>query len=567
MPPAVHRHFWLLWRLEAGVLRQHWRTLRWPAALKTGLIIFFGFVFMAGLYLGTRRTLRYLLHLPDVSPFFVLGFTERLLGMVYLFVFSMVFFSLVPASLGSQYTGKDLVLLHALPLHPQAVFHARFFGAMLTASYVAVVFPVPMLLGTAHVFGGSAAFYLLIPVVLFFFVLTPACLGSIVTLALMRWLPAEKTARLVAVAGMGLVGAMVVLLRLLRPEDLFAVEDTDDLRELLRRVALPSQPYLPSTWAARIGVSLIAGGGIREAAGPLWGLCSLGLGAWALLAVSASGLYRAAWETANLTEHVTWRIKRMPGERVLLSLFRPFHPHTRALVVKDFLNFFRDSSQWSQLILLAALMVVYLYNLANLPFPHESVRNLMAFFNMGMAAFVLAAVSARFAYPAVSLEGRAVWLVYAAPLELRRVVFQKCLTVFAPLFLLATILVSLSNRLLEVSPYIYVLSFLLLACITAVLAGLGIGMGAGMPQFDEESPARIAVSGGAMLYMSVSLVYVGIVLALAARPVYFHFNEQFFGREYGPQAWPYYIAIAFISFASAWLPLRWGLRRLRLHEP
>jgi ABC-2 type transport system permease protein len=73
----------------------------------------------------------------------------------------------------------------------------------------------------------------------------------------------------------------------------------------------------------------------------------------------------------------------------------------RAFTVKEIKTFFRDQTQWSQIFLVAALIVIYLYNFSVLPLDKsiiklEYLQNLISFLNMGLAAFVLAAVSVRF---------------------------------------------------------------------------------------------------------------------------------------------------------------------------
>src|SRR5204863_450222 len=79
----------------------------------------------------------------------------------------------------------------------------------------------------------------------------------------------------------------------------------------------------------------------------------------------------------------------------------------REFVLKDVKLFFRDTTQWSQLILLAVLVVVYLFNIKALPLHRgEQVGffyvTLVSFLNLGLAGFVLAAIAARFIFPAVS---------------------------------------------------------------------------------------------------------------------------------------------------------------------
>src|SRR2546427_5359230 len=76
----------------------------------------------------------------------------------------------------------------------------------------------------------------------------------------------------------------------------------------------------------------------------------------------------------------------------------------REFVLKDIKLFFRDTTQWSQLILLAVLVIVYLFNIKALPLHRgEQVSffyvTLVSFLNLGLAGFVLASIAARFIFP------------------------------------------------------------------------------------------------------------------------------------------------------------------------
>ena len=91
----------------------------------------------------------------------------------------------------------------------------------------------------------------------------------------------------------------------------------------------------------------------------------------------------------------------------------PFSPVRRQLLVKDLKIFLRDVSQWSQLLLLLALVLIYLYNfrvldLGRIPYMTGFVKNVYAFVNLGMAGFVLATVAVRFVFPMVSAGGAGV---------------------------------------------------------------------------------------------------------------------------------------------------------------
>src|SRR3990172_9325892 len=108
----------------------------------------------------------------------------------------------------------------------------------------------------------------------------------------------------------------------------------------------------------------------------------------------------------------------------------PFRGKMRAIILKDIKLFFRDTSQWSQLFLLLALTVVYLYSFKLLPLeraamPSFFLQNLISFLNLGMVGFVTSAVAVRFVFPAVSLEGESFWIIRSSPLALKEFLWAK----------------------------------------------------------------------------------------------------------------------------------------------
>ncbi len=105
--------------------------------------------------------------------------------------------------------------------------------------------------------------------------------------------------------------------------------------------------------------------------------------------------------------------------------------------------FFRDSTQWSQLILVGVLVMVILFNIQALPLDQRRDRcrsaliTLIAFLNQGLTGFVIAAVAARFIFPSISLEGRLLWLLRSSPLDPRAMLRSKYLVGVVPLVALA----------------------------------------------------------------------------------------------------------------------------------
>ena len=176
------------------------------------------------------------------------------------------------------------------------------------------------------------------------------------------------------------------------------------------------------------------------------------------------------------------------------------------MLVKDLKIFLRDVSQWSQLLLLLALVLVYLYNfrvldLERIPYMAGFLKNIYAFVNLAMAGFVMATVAVRFVFPAVSAEGAAFWIIRTSPISLRDFLWSKFWTGLVPVFVLTEVLTVAGNELLGVDPFLKVMAAVAIVFMSFALVGLAIGMGARYPRFNADNPTQVAGSYGGVAFM------------------------------------------------------------------
>jgi ABC-2 type transport system permease protein len=299
--------------------------------------------------------------------------------------------------------------------------------------------------------------------------------------------------------------------------------------EFLAAMQTPSSPFLPSTWAAEVLYPLLTG----KSSSALFYFALLVSTAAALSILCEALLARLflpGWSKAQegrkarFTQQAIW-------EQGLRLLSAPFAPQTRLLVVKEVKTFFRDTSQWSQLILLMALVVVYVYNFSVLPLRGGPVvtfyfKNVIAFLNLALAGFVIASVAVRFVLPSISLEGRSFWIVKTAPLPLRRLFWSKFWVGVVPLLILGELLVMLTNYYLNVIPLMMWLSSVTLFCMTVSIVALGLAIGATYPKFDADNAAKVAAGMGGLVYMILCMSFIGAVVVLEAWPVYVIFMSR-----------------------------------------
>jgi ABC-2 type transport system permease protein len=491
------------------------RRAPWRATVLAGAVA----GFWAGCFVLFSHVLGYFQSLGDFGPLL----TQRLLLLLFATFFGILLLSNTVTALTTFYLAGEVMPLLASPLPFRRLHHARFVETLIASSWMVLLVGLPALLAYGVVYGSGPLFYLGAVVVLATFLVIPAALGILLTTALVLVFPARGTRDALLVGTGLLVAGIVVVIRVLEPERLAHPSGLVGFTGFLAGFGATGSPYLPTTWAAEVLVPLL---GARPGE-PLFHLGLLASTAAMLFLVSATVVERVfltAWSRAQ-----TGRARAAGPERALARwldrLARPLPRVPACLLAKDVTVFLRDPSQWSQLLLLWALVAIYLYNFSALPLNDGTplafaMRDLAAILNLGLGAFVTTAIAVRFVYPMVSLEGHAWWILRTAPVPLGRLWWSKFWIGYLPLLAFAELLVAGTNSLLGVPGAVTVLFLLTLPPLMAAVVSLGLAFGASYPRFDTQNAAQIATGFGAILYMLACFGLIGMVVALEAWPVW-----------------------------------------------
>jgi ABC-2 type transport system permease protein len=511
---------------------------------------------------------RLLLYFRSVELFGDL-LASQLMGMMLLTFFSILLFSNVVSSLSTFFLAEDLSLFLTRPVSLNRLYYARLAETMTHSSWMVLLFGLPVFLAYGWAYRVSFGFYLVLACSMIPFLIIPAALSTLLSTVLVNIFPARRTKDILFLLSIFFGIGLYFLLRFLQPERLVDPEAFAGLVEYVKALHTPSSPFLPSYWAAE---SLLPFYQDHQAPstfllGLLWstaGAISV-LGNWVF-----RGLYFEGWTKSQEARRARFTQRSMV-EAIFRFFSRPFNFRIRALVLKDCKSFFRDTTQWSQLILLAALIIVYLYNFRVLPLdksplPTFFLQNLVSFLNMGLAGFVLAAVSARFVFPSVSLEGLSFWIIRSSPVSPRSFLWGKFWIRLIPLLILAEILILVSNRLLRVTPFMMILSSVTLFFMIFGIVALGVGIGALYPRFKLENAAQISSGIGGVLYMILSMIFIGIIVLLEAWPVYMLFMADFHHRALSFFQWTGVIlcfsGVALLNGLAVVVPMRRGIQNI-----
>jgi ABC-2 type transport system permease protein len=516
------RSAWPL-RIAAAKLRPHTKASSTRSAI---VIAIFG-AFLYGDFALFRRIFRATAQVEELTPFFALGLLRNLLAMVFLISVVVLVSSAMTAAIGAFFTDLDLDIYHSAPLPKWRIVLGRWLKTVAQSATIVYVFLIPMFVAFARQYGVAPRFYAVTLINLALLLTIPVTIAATIILLLVRWFPVQRVHQIVATLAILVLTLAVVAFRVSRPERFFAQISTDDAARVLQQIELPSMDLYPGTALADV---MVAAAEHRHAFPfpPRIGITALAL--FAIFFVIATRIYFTAFVRARESMAPT-ALGGAAMTGIIDRMLAPFAPPTRALIAKEVRVLTRDVAQWSQLFLMAALLFIYLYNVRMLPLGGDARATVVAYANLGMAGFVIAAICLRFAYPSVSSEGKAFWLLESSPLSYGRFLRVKVLVYATPLTVLSLLLTIFANLLLGADRVVWIFTLIGASLLAMTLVSLGVAMGAFTPNFALENPLQVGLSLGGFAYMGVSLAYVATMMLLMMRPVMRYFMWRMLGIE------------------------------------
>jgi ABC-2 type transport system permease protein len=552
----------LFWLLRPKLRTKLNRARTDEGRLFKGLLLgFVGLFFWTVIFAVIFRMLLYFRGTQGIGDLL----SAKLLGLAFLTFLMILVLSNVITALSTFFLSEDLEFIVAAPVDSDTVYAARLIETIVDSSWMVALLAIPLLAAYGVVYAADPMYYVLAVGTMIPFLVIPAVLGCAGTLMLVNVFPARRTRDLLALVGLFAAAGVVVLFRFLRPERLVSPEEFRDLVDFVAVLRTPTSAWLPSEWVADALMSYLNGFFQWFPLAFLWSTAAMCVvvGAWLHRRYFESGFTRAQ-EGAE-------RKEGRARSRMLDRVLHRARPSTRVMVAKEVRVFFRDTTQWSQLILLAVLVAVYVYNITVLPlYTGEQISflliNVVSFLNLGLAGFVVAAIAARFVFPAMSIEGRMMWLVRSSPVDVRALFWSKYWVGTLPLLAVALPLIVGTNVVLEASPFVLVLTSVTMIGITFALTALALGFGALYPNYDTENIAQIPTSFGGLLFMMAAVIYLAGVVILEAWPVYLFLNSRFRSGEAQVGVTPLLVGVAgaaVLTLLATWLPLRAGIRNVQ----
>ncbi|MCG2726938.1 MAG: hypothetical protein L6420_11930 [Elusimicrobia bacterium] len=529
--------------------------------IKNLMFLSVGFGMLGALYIGFYRLLSYLEGIQLIGGML----SWKLTSMLFLITFSMIIVSSIIISMTTLYYSFDLKFLFSCPLNMKVLFLDKAFETVFYSSWTLMLAILPFIIALGQVkslnFGFYASYiFLVIP-----FVMIASSFGIIFSMALMYLFPSSRTRDIVWILGSLSLSFVYVVFRFSKPEKLIRPDALEVVAQYINYLQAPTAEYFPSWWLTKAVMSYSHSDWTAFIQYSLY-LIVLSIIVYAAMTYLSGFFYMKGFSGAQ--EGVKFKGNdKLSFEQKMFNLEIPFKD-ILLLCWKDRKLFLRDARYWSQIILIGALIMVYLFSIKNLPLDGPDIKSLISFLNIGVAGFVVSAIGLRFIFPAISLEGNNWWIIKSFPISIKSIMISKLLIAGIPSVLIGIVLIAFSNKFLEADFFISAISVFTIIITSIAISIMGIGLGALFPDFKVENIHQIESSPGGFIYMACSIGYLALIVGIESWPVQMHFAHNF-GRA---NAWNFtgvgFCAAAFIILNALVMIIPWklGLKNLEKHE-
>ena len=507
---------------------------------------------------------------------------SRMIGAVFdtffLALMLMLIFSSGIILYSSLFCSREAAFLLTIPASTERVFLHKFQEAVVLSSWGFLLLGSPILLSYGVVMEAPWYYYCMLAPYLVAFIYIPVAIGAMICLLVVRRMPESRLLISVVAGAVLLAGAVwIVWLALNDPKgDLLT---STWFREMLGRLQFSEKRLLPNWWLSK-GLLSAVNQNLHDSLLFLLVLVSNALFFRQMAIWIAGWAYRPAY--SGLYGKASRRRQARPVlfDRVLSLLMQKMPVTMRVMVLKDVRLFRRDPMQWSQFLIFLSLLMLYFFNVRRFTFHNDYAGwlNMVSFLNLSVVGLLLSTFTTRFVFPMISLEGRRFWILGLLPIQRETILWSKFLFAAGGSIIPFTSLVLLSDFMLDVSVIVKISHQLTCLVLCFGLSGIAVGLGARLPNLQEQSPSRIAAGFGGTLNLVISTLYILVVVLLTAMPTHFYLATQYSANVTGtdqPLGMQWWLSLwwgagticSFILGGVATIvPMRIGLRAFREME-
>lgn len=499
-----------MWRLRFKLLRKL-LSPRGDSESRRNWLVIGIFIFFIIL---TSRVATQLFDTLRLTPEIGFALTFRVVAIANLSFCMMLIFSSIVSAAIVLFSNPENEFLFSLPITQRKVFALRYVESMAATGWMVFLFGTPIAIGLGRSFVASWEYVIVSALSLLGLIILPTAVGVFLLICAFVWIPRHRAKALTFILTAMVAYVFVSIASRVDIGILFKMEfdPAQHLNAILSAIEIPSHPYTPDTLAAQAMASMVRGEEIEawRKLGFLWAESVVGL---LILMTAAYPLFLKGWEKNEQQE-------------IRVRSFIPFstgpvrHNPFLSLCLKDLKFFFRNITEWSQILVLLTLIFVQIVNIRDLPLDQVYLKNFVSFVNLAISGLLVVAICVRFVYPTFSFEGQGAYLLKTMPLSSRTILRSKFWTYSIPPFVLSQILLYFTNHQTGVSTFFLIFSHSVSAIQTFTIVMLAMHAALVWPPQSRSSLERAAGSTGGLLFMIVGSLYIAACIAFFTAPIY-----------------------------------------------
>ena len=502
-------------------------TSNWQGLVKNlaSVLIFGGFA--VGVFFLSRGTTLYLLQEAHIGQFLF----HRFLSMLLYVFFVTVNLGNMIVCYATLYRSQEVSFLMAMPVTHAKIFLIKFVDNFFYSSTTLSLVGFAVLLGYGSCFNFPWYYYLVtIFLVLLPFMLIAGILAVMVLMALIKVASRIGMRWLLTIIGGLYLGVIYAYFKMTNPIELVneVMKHYPDVNEYFGYLDPPFVHCLPNHWVTEFFYWSINGDTTRAVAN-LFLLFFTTLGLIVVAGLMGRRYYYESWLAASDAHRMLGPGMKAVRFKVLEFGRTSFlRPPADAVMRRDVWMFLREPSQWLHFLMLLVLLLIFLVSISSLELrltqPLLQAASFLVVFLFN--GFLMASIALRFVFPSVSLEGEAFWVVRTSPYVLKDLYWQKFVSWFLVIAILAEFLSVTSVGMTRPDPQLIGLSAVATGFISLALTSLNLGAGTYFASFKERNPIRVASSQGASVTFLASMVYLTAVVLILIVPLTEYFERR-----------------------------------------
>ncbi|MEN8223265.1 MAG: hypothetical protein ABFR36_08405 [Acidobacteriota bacterium] len=495
-------------------------TIRNNPGRKYVLFALFGILIFAFLSFISVKLFGYIYYQDDFPPQLKDFLSEKLMTMVFLTMYTMLILSSLISTLNIFFLSKDLNLLFSSPMRSGRIFLWKGLEVTLNSSIMVIFFASPVISAYLYYFSSGAQNYILAMIHFVLFILTGVITGIILGFIIPGFISIKKLQPALSVVSILIISIVVIFLRLLQPEKFGNPDIIDNVFEYIKGLSTPLFKYFPFEWLSKSLISL-SGNNNSGFFGFLSATIVLMSVLYIFLWLLQRKFYFPLFDKINRGSFGGRRSKWEKG--IIKGDFG-------ILLKKEVKSFLRTPEQWSQLLVIGAIIIVFIMNMKIIPLPSGQIKNIIGYMNIGMAAFIITGLNSRFTFTSMPMENPGISHLFASPFNKMKILKFKVIFYLIPMFLISFGLFFAGEVILELDKITRLSGVLYLTPVVIFITLLAFYFSLQLKGSKQLSPQHLITTREGISFMLWSLVYIVLSLIFMIRPLFLYFYARFTGK-------------------------------------